>query len=393
MTEDGSVYGEFLDAPDTGRGKTRRRGLTILVAGAAAVALVTAGVVLTRPGGPGGSAAPPSSPSPAADAPSAAARPPVQADDVLGRTGIGRIKLGMSGSDYRGLFADPAVETGEFAMSGVDEVRGCLQYADHSQAVPTSVWVRDNEVVSVAVAVYPRDHLQVATGFGATLGEEFDVPAGPAGWLIDPDAPVPVARLVEGGNLVTLADTQADGVLDFASVSSVTGDECQVDHTLWQTWPNDEVPAFEAGALLGLRVGMSVEQAEALPDWTRAGSRGSCSMYWGEEGGAAYAMDGVVVGLQPTRVLDGPSTGQTMAEAVAGIGIDRVHLGEPQQIDGWWTTELTVDGATTYRVRSSDPAVQLDGLDVAVMPPVAAGDRVIITVLLGDSCDAVWEVS
>lgn len=88
------------------------------------------------------------------------------------------------------------------------------------------MWARDDRIVTVGIDPVGA----AATTFGPRLGDPFGRRSAlPAGWAVDTDLSILVARGSDGTTLATLADTDADGLLDYATVASPAGEECDLD--------------------------------------------------------------------------------------------------------------------------------------------------------------------
>jgi len=330
-------------------------------------------------------------PQPAPD--SAATSPSVGAakevDIALGQSGLGAVRLGMAVADYRHLHAATSgpVDSG-MTILGRDEERKCTAYQLNQSGRPW-VWVRGGRVVTVALGDGVPGATVTPTAFGVAVGGRLDLTgAGQDGWTMDPGAPVPVARrIAEPDVIVTIADSDADGILDFASVGTRAGDECEFDTVDAQVVP--PAPAIDDSSFLGLSLGMSSAEVEALPGWDLATIvRAPCRIYTAQRQYYAYVLEETVVGIGATRTVNGPTAGQSIKEAVAALGAERTRVTSWQRIGQEWQSEVRLADGRTFTVRSDNPRVRQAGLDVAISGPVPPEERIINSVVLGRTCDS-----
>ncbi len=295
--------------------------------------------------------------------------------------GGGQLTLGMAASDFQALL-DRAGE--ERQLLAYDEVNGCERYASPSNSPPFDswVWVRDATVVTIGVEF--SDVVDV--GFGPTVNGLLDRDDPDLrSWTWDDAAPVPVARLVDAGEVATLADTDANGQVDFVSVGMVQAEECEVPAERPPPATDSDAPAIVGASLLGASIGMSSRTITALSGW-RVQDPGGCSVFSARGSSTAYVRD-VVVGIEGTRTSDGVMAGQTVDEAVAALGAERVEIVEPSATRYRGEIELRVDDGRILTVSVGEPSVVVEGLDVVASPPRDLRDRVVTTIRIGETCN------
>lgn len=168
--------------------------------------------------------------------------------------GFDEVRLGMPADDFQFAHRDLSGWDSTLRVPGRDRERGCIQYAISSRTGPTVwVWSRDDRIVTVGI-----DQVGTAsTSFGIRLGDPFSRDDVPPDWAVDDDAGILVARGVDGATLATLADTDSDGLLDYATVALPPGDECELD-------PSSAVVARPSPSGLGELDGLTLDGVGAV---------------------------------------------------------------------------------------------------------------------------------
>lgn len=367
-----------VEAPSTvRRGRHGRVVASCLVVGL----LVTAVLALRQPDRP-------------AEAGSDAGVPAVPPGDsgpiTVSLLGFAEAQLGQWGSDFRrAACGGPCLFNDPLWSSYTDSTHGCQLYRwSRDDATTATVWTIDARVVSVSVAANGAP-ARIATWPGVTFGDTLSSSDERLqGWAWDAAAPVPIATFAADDRVTTLADTDADGRLDYAGIATVPGQACEIGtDSVSPIDGNGAGPAIDGDSLQAVEIGMAPLEVLAVAGWSERdiGAAGTCRLFVHGDSLRAYAVDNAVIGLSAPAVVGGAAVGQTVAEVSAVMGPDQVNVESPSPQD---LPEFTLrDAAGRVFILTAFPElVVTPQLDIPLVASTDPMDNVVHDIVLGSTC-------